>query len=200
MSNNFSEQQKNYETLKNFLEAQPPGPVDIDVELLAACWETLSGSHLEGMTPEKLHRIENPEWRPPLLCFDIERHGSTVLGSSRADLHHMAIDIDKKSVDTVKGAYRQLRPKADSLDVGPLCQEVADLIRNHRVNEKLKWHNDGSVFVKIGQVIPNTGGPKQTLEGRRGRFRKLLKENLGPYGWRQVRPNCFIPSRNNGEE
>ena len=190
---------KNYETLKNFLKAQPPGPVDIDVELLAACWETLSGSHLEGMPPEKLHRIENPEWRPPMLCFDIERHVSTGLGSSRADLHHMAIDIDKKSVDTVKGAYRQLRTKADSLDVGPLCQEVAGLIRNHRVNDKLKWDTDGSVLVKISQVIPNTGGPKQTLEGRRGRFRKLLKENLGPYGWRQVGPNRFMPSRNDDE-
>ena len=199
MIKNFSDPQKSYETLSDFLKAQPPGPVDIDVELLAACWETLSGSHLEGMTPEKLHRIENPEWRPPLLCFDIERHGPTVLGSSRADLHHMAIDIDKKSVDTVNGAYRQLRPKANSLDVGPLCQEVADLIRNQQVNEKLKWSTNGSVFVEIGQVIPNTGGPKRTLEGRRRRFRELLEEILRPYGWRQVGPNRFMPSRNDDE-
>ena len=191
---------KESESLSGCLQSQRPGAVGSDVEVLTGCWETRPGYELEGMTPDKLDRAEKFEWWPPLLCFDIERHGSTVLGSTRADLHRITVDIDKESVAITKGSYRQVRPKADSLNVEPLCQKVSDLIRNHQVNEKLKWSTDGSVFVKIGQVIPNTGGPKQTLEGRRRRFRERLEEKLRPDGWRQISPNRFMPSRNNDEE
>jgi hypothetical protein len=64
-------------------------------DFLAAAWEQLNGFDAEGMAAEKLDRIEQVEWNPPRLTFVIERHGGTVMGSTRAELHGWSIDIDR---------------------------------------------------------------------------------------------------------
>ena len=54
--------------------------------LLSEVWDDLGGSDC-GMAGHKLiGRMEHVEWNPPVLTFTIERHGGTVLGSTRAEL------------------------------------------------------------------------------------------------------------------
>jgi hypothetical protein len=56
--------------------------------LLVGCWEQFAGGEAHGMSGDKLlGRMEEVTWAPPLLAFVIERHGGTVLGSSRTELH-----------------------------------------------------------------------------------------------------------------
>lgn len=56
--------------------------------LLYSSWDEFSGSDAEGTTGYKVQgRMEKIAWEPPILSFQIERHGGTVLGSTRADLH-----------------------------------------------------------------------------------------------------------------
>jgi hypothetical protein len=72
-----------------FFDDLPPGPVTDTSELeaiLASCWHEFDGANLNGMAGYKLRgRMEDVEWRPPILTFTDGRHGGTVPGSSRAE-------------------------------------------------------------------------------------------------------------------
>src|SRR4051794_38893680 len=65
------------------------------VGLLQDCWESLEGHDAEAMAAYKLDRIESLKWEPPNLSFVIERHGGTVMSSTRADLHEWKINVDE---------------------------------------------------------------------------------------------------------
>jgi hypothetical protein len=87
-------------SLVTYLATIPPGPVpDLgDLErLLTDCWHEFTGDD-GGMAGQKLlGRMEEVVWEPPILTFKIERHGGTVLGSSRATPQEWRLDLDKKT-------------------------------------------------------------------------------------------------------
>src|SRR5207237_966444 len=103
----------NFEVLCNFLSSLAPGPVE-DVStlerLLEAAWASLGGETFERTYAEKLvGRIESPRWEPPALLFELERHGATSMGSSRAALHTWAVDIRSHDAVVVRESHRQVR-------------------------------------------------------------------------------------------
>ena len=71
--------------LRFFPNSHPPGPLanEEQVEtLLVSAWDELEGSEDGGMESYKLKgRMENAAWNPPILSFQIARHGGTVNGS-----------------------------------------------------------------------------------------------------------------------
>lgn len=137
--------------------------------LLAACWDEFDGSAEEGMAGSKLHeRMQDVEWNPPRLSFTIERHGGTVLGSSRAECHEWILYVNDMTATCAKIGHKQLRPMATRLDVRPLAEEIAQLIIEHRVDDRLKWKDDGTVRVEIGKIIPEGSAIKPTVAARRG--------------------------------
>ena len=69
------------------------------------------------------------------------------------------------------------------LKVEPLVEEIARLIVAKHEDHRLQWHEDGSVKVLVGKIIQESSALKQTLAGRRKRFRKALLERLGAEGW-----------------
>ena len=129
------------------------------------------------MTAGKLQgRCEQPNWQPPYLTFTVERHKVAVYGSTRAELQDWRIDISSLSAEIVAIRRRQLRPQAAPIDVKSLAAPIADAILNNRESPSLKRYADGRVKVLIGTIIPDDGF-KQTIGGRRRRFRAVL-ENL----------------------
>lgn len=162
--------------------------------LLAACWEQFEGSNAEGMAGDKLcGRMEDVVWRPPILRFMIERHGATVLGSTRAERHAWKIDLENRSASCEKVGYRQVSPRQSRLNVEPMAEEIVQLIMAHQEDERLKWRVDGSVWVQIGRILPQYSAVKQTLAARRTRFRATVDLLLHNAGWRKVRPNVYTP-------
>jgi hypothetical protein len=160
--------------------------------LLLWCWDAFDGSDAEGMSDYKLHgRIEEPVWEPPLLRFSIERHGATFLGSSRAEIHRWTLDLDAKTATCAPHSYRQVRPAQARLDVQPLVEEVLEAMRNRRADERLNWQKDGTVRVHIGKIIPEASAAKQTVAGRRERFRNALTATVQHAGGEVVRPNVY---------
>ena len=139
-------------------------------------------------------RMESVEWSPPLLTFKIKRHGGASLGSSRAELQHWAVDISKRMASLGGTSHRRLRPTQRRLDVAPLANAVARSILSREGDAYLKWFPDGHVLVCIGKVIP-VGGPKQTVAGRRKRFRTALDAILKTNGWEKLRHNTYRPHR-----
>ncbi len=94
--------------LIEFLTNLAPGPISDTSGLqkvLANYWESIEGSNAGGMRAYKLSgRIEKPKWVPPLLTFEIERHGGTVQGSSRAELQRWTINATPPCMPGAVGA------------------------------------------------------------------------------------------------
>ena len=181
--------------LKNFLSAHPPGVIQdskvID-QLMADEWPSLSGSDDGGMQACKLlGRTEQMAWQPPHLTFSIERHGATVNGSTRAEMQVWQVDVSTWTAQIVSVRRRQLHRTSARLDVTGDAARVADDILNDRESPSLKRYSDGRVKVLIGTIIPDDGF-KQTIAGRRKRFRKSLEGILIDQGWIPIGTNTYM--------
>ncbi len=176
-------------SLRSYLESHTDCLNENDVVgLLSNCWTAFSGSERTSLTVDKLYRIEAVEWQPPILAFTIERHGGTVQGSSRAEVHKWTLDLDKRSAYCNEGySYRQLRPNACRVHTRPLAQEVVRKVVASEDDACLKWCNDKrKVRIIVGVVVPGEDVCNQTLAGRRKRFRKDLLELMSNVGWEPV--------------
>jgi hypothetical protein len=127
-----------------------------------------------------------------VLSFRIERHGATVLGSSRASIDAWTVDIDQMNTTIVKKVgRRQARRTQPRLDVTPIAVELRDAITARRQDDRLKWDGDSKARVLIGKVIPERSAVKDTLTGRRKRLREELTRLLASAHWKLVRPNVY---------
>lgn len=182
-------------TLKGFLMDQSPGS-DLDREqiefLLAQAWPSLRGSHAGGMQPHKIHRrTEDLAWNPPQLTFKIERHGGTVNGSTRAEMQHWCVDVAAHTAEIVSTRRRQLHAMAKRVNVKGPAADIAEAILKNQESASLKRYPDGRVKVLISALIPQGLDFKQTVVGRRKRFRAALDALIQPHGWSEVSTNTY---------
>lgn len=154
---------RSIQALSNFLKDLPANERMITensrpkvLELLQECWPHLSGSDEHNTRSDKIYRAENLRWMPPILYFELERHGATVNGSSRADVHHWEIDVDDGTAQVVKEGRRQLTKMAPRMDVRAKAKEIADAILNGREHPSFNWDNNQEwVVITISEIIPN---------------------------------------------
>jgi hypothetical protein len=182
--------------LTDFLATIPsgavPDPGDLE-RILAACWHEFTGDD-GGLTGQKLlGRMEEVVWEPPILTFKIERHGGTVLGSSRAELQHWQVNIQEKTALIVTLGHRQLMPMAKRIYIKPLVGKILEAIRAGSETELVWRHPDGTVAVKTTTIFPTGSAVKMTLEGRRKRLREGLASALLKEGWLRLGPDIFRP-------
>lgn len=174
-------------SLQDLLSTIPPGHMsDGDclqvLAELSQCWESIPGSDVKSTTADKLRRAEEVCWTPPILSFSLERHGGTVLGSSRASLHYWEVDTEQPEARIVKTSARQLSPKAQVMDIEKMANEIATLILNGVDDRRVTWLEDRQrVQVNIGEVIPESN--PQTTQGRRKRFRVVLASLMSEANW-----------------
>ena len=145
----------------------------------------MTGTRIRG-------RLEQVNLDPPVIRFVIERHGATVMGSSRAELQDWTVDVAARTASYTSG-QRQVYPMEPRLDVRPIAQEISDLITRRQPDPRLKWQseNKDKVRVSIGALISAGSAVKQTVEGRRKRFRKTLTALLAEHGWVELRANLY---------
>jgi len=180
-----------FERLRQFLATLPTGPVPPErqpelVQLLADCWDLFDGSDQEAMESYKLERMEAPYWNPPILTFTIERHGATVMGSTRAELQDWVIDLERKVADCQVIGHRQVSRRQAAVDVKPIADELVGLIISGSRDERLQWSTGGSIQVLSSRIFPWLSAPKQTVEGRRSRLCNAIEECLAPHGWHRL--------------
>jgi hypothetical protein len=75
--------------------------------------------------------MEDVAWQPPKLSFAVERHGGMVMGSTRADVQHWEVDLEKRTTSLAKAGRRQV-----SFPCRP--QGVKLMLYKVTVN----WHSD----------------------------------------------------------
>lgn len=197
------DQSSDIQRLKAHLDSVPPGNLSgedgSDAEShLIRCWDALKGSSEGGMAAFKLSgRTEGMKWAPPVLEFEIERHGGTVLGSTRAELQIWQVDLEQGTAEIVHRCRRQLRPMARRLDVKSLAGEIAENIRQGRKDHpSLKWMTPTRVRILIGAIIPATNN--QTTTDRRRRFMAALEQVLVMEGWRRVKVGQHVFEKTSG--
>jgi hypothetical protein len=88
--------------------------------LLSDCWDVLDGGTETKMRADKLWRLEEPSWAPPILEFSIERHAPTVQGSTRANVFRWRVDLETGEAEIIDKKRRQLYAMAKRLDVKPM--------------------------------------------------------------------------------
>lgn len=175
--------------LLEYLESVPVGSLD-DVGalegLLSQVWGDFEGGDKEGMTGDKLPgRMEKANWNPPVISFEIERHGGIVLGSSRAEIHSWRVDVANYTA-TIEGiGRRQIHPIQQRLDIDPLADEIANAIKSRQDHQGLKWTKTGDVQVFTAMVLP--AAVKQTMADRKKRLYAAIDSRLTPDGWERNR-------------
>ena len=166
---------------RNYLNTLEPGPVEETTHLerlLAEVWDDLGGDN-GGMAGHKLiRRMAGVEWHRPILTFLIERHGGTVLGSTKAELQRWTVHLDRQTATCERTGHRQLSPMARRVDVGPIADEIARKIASGEADDQLSWLGDGRVRVEVSKIFPAQSGYKQTVQCRRMRLREALIERL----------------------
>ncbi|GAB1482883.1 hypothetical protein MASR2M78_16990 [Treponema sp.] len=141
--------------------------------LLTKAWNSIQGTEQTSLFAEKLWRIEELEKKEGKLYFQIERHGGTVNGSSRASLYSWEIDLASGKAIITKETFRQLSKAEKRLDVRPIAQELANSIISKQDNPYLHWNSEKtSCKILISEVIPATN--MQTTMARRRRLRSEI--------------------------
>jgi hypothetical protein len=191
--------QMTIQKLIDFLRPVSPGTIPANISdqlfrLVVASWDEFSGSAETGMDTWKILRDEGPKdvtWSPPSLSFTIERHGATVLGSTRAEKQRWTLNLDKRTADHVQTGFRQLHPRAPRLDVGGLTDEVSKAVQEGPRSASqlvsgsvVVWKSDDELVIFHGKIVG--GGYQQTVSGRRRRFIADLKPKLRMIGWELI--------------
>ncbi len=188
--------------LKDFLNSLKPGLLNRNQisklqTLLQRYWHQFKGSDETKMAGYKLLRgIEDVEWDPPKLFFTIERHGITMLGSSRAYLQMWTLNIEDETVTAnTLDTYRQIYSRQSPLKVGLIAEDLYQKITNNIVDDRIKRYGDGRIEIRIGNIneLKEGSAVKQTLMQRRKRFRLKMDELLLNSGWEKIRENLYRP-------
>ena len=176
------------------LESIPSGAILGEVRksilgLLEKTWQQLLGSGETSMESGKIWRAENLHWEPPVLSFTIERHGGTVLGSTRGGLHDWFVDLKEGTARCVQGRHRQLTPNIPRPDVKPIAGRVCEAVQQGQASQSdlvsngiIVWKSDDEVWINHGRLISGSGYA-QTVADRRRRFRKQLTDRMKALGW-----------------
>jgi hypothetical protein len=189
----FKNSEDSIELLKQHLsEAEVGYPADPGqiVELLADAWDQFDKFDDTKMAGYKLfRRMENVTWKPPCLTFQIERHGATVLGSTRADLYTWSVDLDRRTAEIIGKNRRQLYPTVKPVRVKPIAEDVGKKICNGENDPRLTWIETGEkVRVILKSCFPQDDACKMTMQNRARNLRKALNSYLNPLGWQQEKP------------
>lgn len=186
-----------FERLCTHLQLQTPGCLQEESKstvegLVCNAWDHLNGSDEMGMQGSKIiGRTEDLDWSPPSLTFNIERHGATVVGSIYAEVQSWEVNIEKATAQCFSCHKRQLHDREKPIRTGPIAKELAEVMVNSMVDERIRWSKLGRAQVVLSKVFPNAC--KQTTNSRMRRLKRDLSALLEPLGWENTGNGWWIP-------
>lgn len=193
------------ERLRQFLQKIPPGTIPAERQpdlwsVLYDVWDKIEGGAKGKMTKDKIYRAKTMEWSPPILSFVVGRHGAFVNGSSKEEFVGWNVDVSTGKAVSYDNGYRQLRPKDRILDVKVLVANIVTALSSGQDHGAITRKSDAEIALHVGVIIPDVW-PKQTVAGRRKRFRTELVKMMAIHGWipkQKSRAYIFIRSQKDG--
>lgn len=172
--------------LREWLAEQDNGRIaDIDQlkRLLKKAWPEIPGSGDQSTWPSKINYIEGADWNPPLLTFEIPRHGALMNGGTRTSIHHWQVNVKTPSAKIERSTYKQTEPMAKPVRMKPVALEIAAIVRSGADDERIVWETDdrSRVHVVMSRIIPS--GYKQTTASRKTKFIAYFEAELAANGW-----------------
>ena len=161
------------------------------IGLLGACWSMFDGSNRTKMDGGKLYRAEKLSWNPPLLSFEIERHGAMFYGSTRAEVQDWEVNLEKKDVIIWNTRRIQKYPAQERVNFQKTAAELAKIMKARKPDRRIKYHKDGRVRVFASKVFPESFD--QTNANRSRRLREELRKILEPEGWSFLGYGVYYP-------
>lgn len=137
----------------------PSSQVSALEPLLAAVWDDLPGSSAGGMEGYKVRRNAQGErmqkvlWNPMTLCFEIERHPWTGVGSASVDLQQWEVDLASKTAN-LRNLSQKWQQRAGPVKVEPIARAIVDDLLAVRTTEFLTFRADGSARLETGSLSP----------------------------------------------
>ena len=157
--------------LRNLLREVSPGAVletDTLERLLVACWNQFNGADSQGMKADKLiGRIGDAWWDPPVLSFEIERHGGVALGSVYAEVQSWSIDLEQLTASCTRAPGPLVSKRQDRLQLEPPVNRITNAVQGGINDEWLEWRDKSRVRILVGRIIPTSAAAKQTVIARR---------------------------------
>lgn len=185
--------------LRSYLISRAGAEADAQeiIKILQPVWSELPGSSAGKMEAFKLARLGRPTWAPPNLEFEIERHGGMEFGSKRARRQGWTLNLETGELASFDKGFNQIIPNNRPLKVTPLVARVIEAIRSKSTSDPaVKWRSVDRVELDVEQLVPSGEVPKQTLQGRRKRFRTELSAAMNAVGWSATgRPYVFTSTR-----
>src|SRR3954468_13170886 len=133
----------------------PSDTIPLLTDELVKVWNELSGATEERMEARKLDRGSDWTWHPPMLSFLIERHGATVLGSTRGSIQKWSIDLDTGTATWHPAGYRQLSPMNPRFDHKAAAQRIADALaagpNSSPGLEGVRWKGPDTVTITLNK-------------------------------------------------
>ncbi|OGP93618.1 MAG: hypothetical protein A2157_03795 [Deltaproteobacteria bacterium RBG_16_47_11] len=188
---------KALEELEKILHGLERGTVPIELkgtilELLESGWNELEGSDYEAMEPWKVKRAEDLRWISPELFFLLERHGATVMGSTRAEMQVWIVNLEKRRAAVEQGVYRQLYPKDKAWHAKSVAEEITNIILSGSPDPRIQRTKSGRIKLISSEIFPSSVY-RQTQQDRIRRFYRELMRILESYGYKRVHGNLLIP-------
>ena len=161
-------------------------------KFLSENWDQLVEDIDGGMQGFKvMGRTEEMEWQPPLLSFNIERHGRPAVGSSRAQVQQWRFNTDQCRAAHHQFGFKQLKPMNPRTDFKSIAKEIAPLILERGTDARLQWIRDGKVRILWKEFLGGQLVSSQTLQGRRKRLREEILKRIKRHGWK-ASGSCFV--------
>jgi hypothetical protein len=189
---------KKKQELLEYLDKIPPGEVpqghgeDFLCEMISETWAELGITEVDGLPlpAEKIdntvHKFSKVEWTPPVISFELERHGAIVGGGSiDAEIYRISLDLKTDAPSRSRPSKRRVKKARPPMDLKKKAEEVVQAVLEEGDHPGIQEKGD-LVMIKIGKFIPGGGVAKETLSSRRKKVRGHADEALAELGYEKI--------------
>lgn len=161
----------------------PDGPLQqLDfIGKLQAEWYSFQGVEDTSLYKSKLSRAESVSKKGNCMYFDIERHGATVNGSTRGEVHTWEVNFEDFTARIIKKTHRQLKKMDKAYNPESDVETVIQLILAKKEDDCLQWRKDKKACRVLTKKIIHSNFV-QTQTARAKRFKILLSSRLDVLG------------------
>jgi hypothetical protein len=159
-------------------------------DILADKWDRFNGSSENYMAAHKLlGRMEDADWRPPILSFSVERH--SVENPTQAPVERWVVDLLCNTARISGVTTRKLFHLGLDLSIETAAEEIVRSILSGEPDERLLRKPDGILCIAATWVFYKGSGLNRTVGVKRRTLCDLIEVEVKDHGWMRMGLHLF---------